>query len=153
MPRSLFCALSGLNKLREVHFEFPLNLISKWTMAFLTGPIMTRTQILVHGWGLRTIISVLFCGGGYLLTISRLYLSGCWNGRSPDTDISQSKWKWWSKSKFISTLLNKFYGHLLVVFIWHWTIFQPGSRKFVCLDCGVPFTLKHLLKLHRNLEA
>ena len=44
------------------------------------------------------------CGRGYVLTISRLYLSGCWNGRSPDTDISQSKWKWRSKSKFISTL-------------------------------------------------
>ena len=44
------------------------------------------------------------CGTGDVLTISRLYLSGCWNGRSPDTDISQSKWKWWSKSKFISTL-------------------------------------------------
>ena len=50
---------SGLNKLPEVHFKFPLNLTSQWTMAFLTGPIMMHTQILVHGWGLRTTISVL----------------------------------------------------------------------------------------------
>ena len=85
-------------------------------MAFLTGPIMTRTQIsVVRGWGLRTTIQCWFtgrlnqrlsfvCGTGFVLIISWLYLSGCWNGRSPDTDISQSKWKWWSKSKFISTL-------------------------------------------------
>ena len=40
-----------LNKLPEMHFEFPFILMGKSTIAFLNGPIMARTQILVHRWG------------------------------------------------------------------------------------------------------
>ena len=36
-PKSLFWAPGGLNKLPEMCFEFPFNLIGKLTMAFLTG--------------------------------------------------------------------------------------------------------------------
>ena len=36
-PIFLFKALNGLNELPEVSFEFPLNLIGKSTMAFLTS--------------------------------------------------------------------------------------------------------------------
>ena len=36
-PISLFWAPDGLNKLPEVCFEFPFNMIGKSTMAFLTG--------------------------------------------------------------------------------------------------------------------
>ena len=54
--RSLF-RTNGLNELPE----FPFNLIDKSTMGFFNRPIMARTQILVHRWGPRTRISVLFC--------------------------------------------------------------------------------------------
>ena len=125
-------------------------------MAFLTGPIMTRTQIsVVRGWGLRTTIQCWFtgrlnqrlsfvCGTGYVLIISWLYLSGCWNGRSPDTDISQSKWKWWSKSKFISTLfmvtcclcshsngqIFNLFQENLSLWVFHWHGNTLTARKF-----------------------
>ena len=36
-PISLFCAPIGPNELPEIRFEFPFNLIGRWTMAFLTG--------------------------------------------------------------------------------------------------------------------
>ena len=38
VPRSLFWASNGLNELPEVRIEFPVDLIGKSTMAFLTGP-------------------------------------------------------------------------------------------------------------------
>ena len=45
-------------------FEFSFNLIGKLTMAFVfIRPIMARTQILVHRWGPRTVISALFRRG------------------------------------------------------------------------------------------
>ena len=37
VPRALVCAPYGLDKLPEVCFEFPFNMIGKSTMAFLTG--------------------------------------------------------------------------------------------------------------------
>ena len=58
--RSLVGAPNWLNKLPEVRFKFPFNLIGKSTMAFFNRPIMTRAQILVHSWGPRTRISALF---------------------------------------------------------------------------------------------
>ena len=58
--RSLVGAPNWLNKLAEVRFKFPFNLIGKSTMAFFNRPIMTRARILVHSWGPRTRISALF---------------------------------------------------------------------------------------------
>ena len=48
-PRSLFWSPNGLNELPEMRFEFPFNLIGKsGDDGFSNGPIMVRTQILVH---------------------------------------------------------------------------------------------------------
>ena len=49
-----------LNKLPEARFDFPFNLIGKYTAAFFNRPIMMRIQILIHRWGPRTKISALF---------------------------------------------------------------------------------------------
>ena len=54
VPRSLVWAPYGLSKLPEVCFKFLFNMIGKSVMAFFNGPIMVRTQILVHRWGPRT---------------------------------------------------------------------------------------------------
>ena len=59
-PKSLFGAPNGLNKLPEIHFIFPFNLIGKLTMAFFNRPVMVRTYILVHSRGPKTTISALF---------------------------------------------------------------------------------------------
>ena len=59
-PKSLFWASNGCNKLPEMRFKFPFNLIGKSTMALFNRPIMASTPLLVHRWGPRTRISALF---------------------------------------------------------------------------------------------
>ena len=61
-PISLFWAPDGLNKLPEVCFEFPFNLIGKSTMAFLTGQSWRVLKSWYTGWKPRTRISGLFRG-------------------------------------------------------------------------------------------
>ena len=56
---SLFSALNGLNKLLEMHFKFPFNLINIDNGTF-NRAIMVRSQILVHRREPRTWISALF---------------------------------------------------------------------------------------------
>ena len=56
---SLFSALNGLNKLLEMHFKFPFNLINIDNGTF-NRAIMVRTQILVHRREPGTWISALF---------------------------------------------------------------------------------------------
>ena len=46
--KSLFWASNGRNKLPEMRFKCPFNLIGKSTMAFFNRPIMASTPILVH---------------------------------------------------------------------------------------------------------
>ena len=40
-----------IKELREFRFGFPFNLIGQSKNGFFNGPIMARTQILVHSWG------------------------------------------------------------------------------------------------------
>ena len=58
-PISLFGAANGLNRLPEVRFEFPFNLIGKSRIAFLTGQSWRSSQILVHNWRPRTRLRLL----------------------------------------------------------------------------------------------
>ena len=60
---SLFWVADGLNELPEMRFEFPLNLIGKLTMAFLTGQSSRVLKSWYTGGGLKQGFQCCFADG------------------------------------------------------------------------------------------